>query len=256
MLHLNTFGEKTFQKQKFDVLTLLLEDVNEDTSRVCVLSFPTICSPLPSRVDTNNYPHLHGLILADYSDSEDSIDVFIGSEYYWDFVSSEIVRGEFGPTAVNSKFGWLLSGPTESVINQETTVRNLTIAGNSNSLFDYAQDTLVDTLKQFWETESIGIKEVSEMTKSHDGFNEQVRFNGQRYEVPLPWRDNHPAISSDYELCVNRLKSLQRKFLKEPELTREYNQIIEEQLSKGIVERVAAERDNEKENVATFHTTP
>ena len=92
------------------------------------------------------------------------------------------------------------------------------------------------------------MKEVSEITKSQDGFNKQVRFNGQRYEVPLPWRDNHPAISSDYELCVNRLKSLQRKLLKEPELIREYNQIIEEQLSKGIVEKVAAE-DNEKENV-------
>lgn len=92
MLHLNTFGEKTFRKEKCDVLTLLLENVNEDTSRVCVLSFPTTCSPLPSRVNTNNYPHLHGLILADYSDSDDSIDVFSRSEYYWDFVSSEIVR--------------------------------------------------------------------------------------------------------------------------------------------------------------------
>ena len=106
-LHLNTFGEKTFRKQKCDVLTLFLEDVNEETSRVCVLSFPTICSPLPSRVDANNYPHLHGLKLADYSDSEDSIDFLIGSDYYWDFVTSEIVRGDFGPTAVNSKFGWL-----------------------------------------------------------------------------------------------------------------------------------------------------
>ena len=136
MLHLNTFGEKTFRKQKWDVLTLFLEDANEETSRVCVLSFPTICSPLPSRVDANNYPHLHGLKLADYSDSEDSIDVLIGADYYWDFVTSEIVRGDFGPTAVNSKFGWLLSGPTEAVINQQK-------AGNSNSLFDYTQDALV-----------------------------------------------------------------------------------------------------------------
>ena len=136
MLHLNTFGEKTFRKQKWDVLTLFLQDANEETSRVCVLSFPTICSPLPSRVDANNYPHLHGLKLADYSDSEDSIDVLIGSDYYWDFVTSEIVRGDFGPTAANSKFGWLLSGPTEAVINQQK-------AGNSNSLFDYTQDALV-----------------------------------------------------------------------------------------------------------------
>ena len=112
--------------------------------------------------------------------------MLIGSDYYWDFVSSEIVRRDFGTTAVNSKFGWLLSDPTESVINQETTVTNLIIAGNSNSLFDYTQDTLIDTLKQFWETESIGIKDVSKIRKSADSFNEQVRFNGQRYEVSLP----------------------------------------------------------------------
>ena len=174
MLHLNTFGAKTFRKQKCDVLTLFLEDVNKETSKVCVLSFPTICSPLPSHVDANNYPHLHALKLADCSNSEGSIDVLIGSDYYWDFVTSEIVRGDFGPTAVNSKFGWLLSGPAESVINQETTVTNLTTARKSNSLFDYTQDALVDTLKQFWETESIGIKEVSEITESHDGFNETV----------------------------------------------------------------------------------
>ena len=234
MLHLGTFGAKTFRKQKCDVLTLFLQDVNEETSKVCVLSFPTTCSPLP---------------LANYSNSEDSIDVLIGSDYYWDFVTSEIVRGDFGPTAFNTKFGWLLSDPTESIINQETTVANLTTAGKSNSLFDYIQDALVDTLKQFWETESIGIKEVSEITESHDGFNEQVRFNGQCYEALLPWHDNHPAISSDYELCVNRLKSLQRKLLKEPELIREYNQIIEEQLSKGIVERVAVEKDSDEEEV-------
>ena len=76
---LNTFGEKAFRKQKCDVLTLFLED-NEETSRVCVLSFPTICSPLPSLVHANNYRHLHGLKVADNSDSEDLIDVLIGSE--------------------------------------------------------------------------------------------------------------------------------------------------------------------------------
>ena len=80
MLHLNTFGEEAFRKQKCDVLTLFLEDVNEETSRVCVLSFPTICSPLPSLVHANNYRHLHGLKVADNSDSEDLIDVLIGSE--------------------------------------------------------------------------------------------------------------------------------------------------------------------------------
>ena len=120
---------KTFENKNAKFLPCCLTTLRkEGTSRVCVLSFPTICSPLPSRVDANNYPHLHGLKLDEYSDSEDSIDVLIGSDYYWDFATNEIVRGDFGPTAVNSKFGWSFIRPNRTVISQETTVTNLTIA--------------------------------------------------------------------------------------------------------------------------------
>ena len=175
---------------------------------VSVLSFPAICSPLPTKVDASSYPHLQGLQLADCSDSQDSINVLIGSDYYWDFVTNEIVRGDFGPTAINSKFGWLLSGPAEFATSSETSVTNLIISGNSSGLFDHTQDPLVDTLKQFWETESIGIKGELECEQSSDCFNDNVRFNGERYEVELPWKENRPVISSDYELCVDRLKYL------------------------------------------------
>lgn len=250
-LYLNTFGEKNFRKQKCDVVTLLLDDLDNEPSKISALSFPTICSALSSRVNISHYPHLHGLHLADCSNPQDSIDVLIGSDHYWDFVTTEIVRGEFGPTAINSKFGWLLSGPTECVTSSETTVTNLIISGTSDSLFDQAQDPLIGTLKKFWETESIGIKGESEIISSSDSFNENVRFNGQRYEVQLPWKENYPTVPSDYELCVNRLRSLQRKLLKEPELMKEYNQIIEEQVNNGIVEGIPTEETMEKmgENV-------
>ena len=254
-LHLNTFGERNFRKQKCDVVTLHLESCNDETVKVSVLSFPAICSALPTRVDASSYPHLQGLQLADCSDSQDSIDVLIGSDYYWDFVTNEIVRGDFGPTAINSKFGWLLSGPTEFAISSETTVTNLIISGNSNGLFDHTQDPLVDTLKQFWETESIGIKGELDCEQSSDCFNDNVRFNGERYEVELPWKENRPVISSDYELCVNRLKSLQRRLLKDPELIQEYHRIIEDQISQGIVERVPAEQREVNES-ETVHYLP
>ena len=255
LLHLNTFGEKNFRKQKCDVVTLKLEDRNDEAVKLTVLSFPAICSPLPSRVDSTSYPHLHGLQLADCSDSQDPVDVLVGSDHYWDLVSNEIVRGDFGPTAIKSRFGWLLSGPTEFALSNETTVANLIISGNSNGLSEPAQDHLVDTLKQFWETESIGIKEETPYKQSSDGFNENVSFNGERYEVNLPWLENRPEISSDFELCVNRLKSLQRRMLKEPELIEEYNQIIEDQMRQGIVEKVPAEEDKVKES-KSMHYLP
>ena len=55
-------------------------------------------------------------------------------------------------------------------------------------------------------------------------------------------------ISRDYELCLGRLKSLQQKMLKEPEVIHEYNQIIDEQVNKEIVEKVATEENKGKES--------
>ena len=67
-------------------------------------------------VDINHYTHLHWLELADclissesnHDHSGDTIDLLICSDYYWEFVINEIICGEKGPVAVNSKFGWLI----------------------------------------------------------------------------------------------------------------------------------------------------
>lgn len=37
------------------------------------------------------------------------IYVPIGSEYYWEVVSGEIIREVTGPVTMSSKFGWVLS---------------------------------------------------------------------------------------------------------------------------------------------------
>ncbi len=48
-----------------------------------------------------------------------SIDLFIGSDFYWSFIEDErLIRGNGsgnGPTAIVSKIGYLVSGPLESV---------------------------------------------------------------------------------------------------------------------------------------------
>ena len=110
-LHLNTFGVNSFQRQSCELVRLRLKNHVGEETEITALSYPTICSPLPSKVKVN-YPHLEGLALADsLDDSCGDIDILIGSDYYWDLVSGETIRGDSGPTAVSSKFGWLLSGP-------------------------------------------------------------------------------------------------------------------------------------------------
>ena len=86
--------------------------------------------------------------------------MLIGSDCYWDIVTGDIKRGNEGPTAVSSKFGWLLSGPVNAG-NKEVNyaVSNLVIEGvGSLSEQCYSSDQdLSNDLYRFWETESIGI---------------------------------------------------------------------------------------------------
>ena len=96
-LHLNTFGERSYRKQKCEVLPLFLRSNKNEDIMISALSFPVICSLLSTKIEVDQYPHLQGLQLADSSDSNECIDVLIGSDHYWDIVRGDTVRGEFGP---------------------------------------------------------------------------------------------------------------------------------------------------------------
>lgn len=63
-------------------------------------------------------------------------------------------------------------------------------------------EDIVDSLKRFWDVESIGIADSSDTL----GGNEQCsRF---RYEVNLPWRDLNSNQSTNFDLCVMQLNCL------------------------------------------------
>ena len=114
-LNLNTFGEARYKSQNCNLVHLRLKrpgSSHDETIDISALTFPVICSPLPTRVQTN-FAHLEGLKLADdFDGSQDTIDVLVGSDFYWDIVIGDIVSGD-GPTAISSKLGWLLSGPVK-----------------------------------------------------------------------------------------------------------------------------------------------
>ena len=259
-LHLNTFGDNKFTRQSCEVYKLVIENKNGGKGvELTTVNFPIICSPLRSRVNID-YTHLDGLELADYSNdnNSDSIDILIGADHYWDVVTGDIVRGESGPTAISSKLGWLLSGRTESNgKDEDPAVANLILTGESNdrtSVLNH-NDKIVDSLKRFWETESIGIIEKPPELNEGDKFIRDIRFTGQRYEVGLPWKEERPEIGADYELCHNRLRSLYNKLKREPELLKEYDKSIQDQLASGIIELVPHGFENDK-NDDSVHYLP
>ena len=160
-LNLNIFGDSKFKTQNWDVVSVRL--CRSGTENLNALSFPTICSSVPSPVDLSAYPMLSELELADHDATfnQNHIDILIGSDFYWSLVTGEIIRTKGELIAACSTLGWLISGPVEASSTGKLihTHGHLAISCFTESNFSESpDDQLVTTLKKFWEIETLGIE--------------------------------------------------------------------------------------------------
>lgn len=194
---------------------------------VTALVVPHICEPLtrqPTRASCEQFHHLRDLKLADPADPDDllNVDLLIGSDHYWRLVTGRVRWGRNGPMAIETKCGWILSGPMET----QFTSANLTLSVTHTLKID-ASPLFDDQLKRFWDLETLGIS--LDEASVYDNFVQQITFNGERYEVSLPWKPTHPPLPDHYELCLKRLSSLLRRLKETPKLLEAYDSIMKEQ---------------------------
>ncbi|XP_077997420.1 uncharacterized protein LOC144450649 [Glandiceps talaboti] len=154
LVNLTTFGEKGPQMRSFDVTNITLQTLDGPRT-ISALIVPKISAPITNLISRSllNQPHLRGLQFAHPISNVDSfeISVLIGADCYWEFVEDRVIRGN-GPTAVMSKFGYLLSGPTsQTTLNSNTTM--LHVAANT------CEEE--SKLQSYWDLETIGINEAN-----------------------------------------------------------------------------------------------
>ena len=110
---MSTFGHDKWIKADFETVRVCLMADGEGIIINALVS-PVISPPISAHLqdDDLNFPYLQGLRLADPVRTRGplEIDIIIGNDYYWSLVTREIIKGD-GPMVMNSKFGWLLSGP-------------------------------------------------------------------------------------------------------------------------------------------------
>lgn len=94
-LQLNTFGGTHHKSKGCDVVQVsLCKSGSSDHIKFTALCFPAICTTLPSVADVQNFEHLNGLQLADDLDNpRETIDILIGSDFYWDIVTGDVRMG-------------------------------------------------------------------------------------------------------------------------------------------------------------------
>ena len=160
---IKTFGSDECQMQNCEVVQLCLKGVSTDLNfYLTAYVVPLIRAPLQNQaieVDYQYYPHLRGLKLADDPAENPALemDILVGSDSYWNLVTGEVKRGSSVPAALNTRLGWVLSGP----LYQQSAAPSLTV--NYVSAHTLRTDTqyvnLDDQLSKFWELESIGIRQ-------------------------------------------------------------------------------------------------
>ena len=153
---LNFFGANS-TVENLDYVKFKTESLSSTESIFVKCYVKDICKPIPNQYinfATNSYLHLQHLNLADYNDDRDlSVDILIGSDFYWDIIENEVLKGESDPAAIKSKVGNILSG---SFCNSDIPNSTAFVCHTLKCSSEVARDTLEDkTVEKFWGIEKI-----------------------------------------------------------------------------------------------------
>ena len=182
--------------RSLDIVRLKVWNISRENYReVELYVVPFICSPLCNQsidLAKATYDHLISLPLADCTDGlhQLEIDLLIGVDYYWRFVSGRMVKGSNEPAVLETMLGWVLNDAMEEE-KEENSVNVVTQHVLKVDVETPSADELFNQLSKFWTLESIGVadggceKENSENILKD--FRNRIVFDVTNYHVQLPW---------------------------------------------------------------------
>ena len=195
-------------------IVFTVEPVDKAGQPQCIeaLTTPVICKQKEGPAEAvdihpTRWSHLRNIAFPEkFPREEQEIDVRIGLDFYYSFVTRDVVRGGSSePVAVRTTLGWVFRGPTGGH-DQECTVSMNAQIGVEEQL-----------------NESIGIRPAeSSISTTHaedvilKKFKETLTYNDGNYEVSLPWEEDHIALKDNYQQAERRLHNLEKKLLHEP----------------------------------------
>ena len=112
--------------------------------------------------------------------------MLIGADYYWSFFTGDIIKGDpYGPVALETNIGWVLSGP--NVCSRLTGSCTVNLSSTHVLKIESTQmSDMKDDRQKFHDLETLGIKEYE--TSVYDKFSNDITFTGERYQVKLPFK--------------------------------------------------------------------
>ena len=144
---------------------------------------------------------------------------------------------------MKSKNGLALSGPLPAK-------QAATLATTATSIAD---DKLANPLSKWWDIESYASNfdvtgHSKEEQRAIKTLEQTTRFNGERYEVELLWREDEVKLPNNFYSAMGQLKSLERRLQKDETLKKRYHETIDTDVNAGYVGKVDQAELNETED--------
>ncbi|UYV79873.1 hypothetical protein LAZ67_18000951, partial [Cordylochernes scorpioides] len=188
-------GDQLVESSLGEVLIRFSSHFDHQSFETTALVLTKLTNNIPSfTVKKINYSHMKGLILADpsYFKSKE-IDVILGSDIVFNLIQEGRRNGnENEPSAIHSKLGWLVYGPTS--VSERQSFRNM--AHFSSELESE------DLIKRFWELKSIPLEEIP--TKEEKDC-ESPKLQNNIFNILLKFRTNSVALVADIEKMYRQI---------------------------------------------------
>ncbi|XP_028413784.1 uncharacterized protein LOC114536629 [Dendronephthya gigantea] len=168
------------------------------------------------------------------------VSMLIGSDCLDIILPIETRIGPKGtPVGVCTKLGWTITGPMPEHVRDSETILSIHVPPPDEELHN--------KVKFWWRTEEFGCKYDIDTQRSIEDeqamrfLEETTKIVGGRYEVGLLWKDKHSTMQENRHVAEQRLKLLDKRLQRDPDLAEAYKKTIESDMSNGYIRQLSEE---------------
>ncbi|XP_053686569.1 uncharacterized protein LOC128736113 [Sabethes cyaneus] len=185
---------------------------------------------------SNNFPHLQGLPVASYASAKPGM--IVGLEHVHLLTSLKTREGLSNePVATKTRLGWCVYGRNSG--NKEP-VEQLHV----HTCEEMTNIDLHESMRKFFAVEDAVVTkqlEAEEDKRARSILESTTIRKGARMETGLLWRSENVNFPDSFPMAVSRLRGLEKRLAKDPELRRRVNEQIESFEQKQYVRKVSAD---------------
>ncbi|XP_046142264.1 uncharacterized protein LOC123987928 [Osmia bicornis bicornis] len=164
------------------------------------------------------------------------IDLLIGAGLFWRLLCIGQHQAERELVWQKTQLGWVLGGKLTWPQGHQEAVSNCCVVTNSQ---------LHNQLEQFWKIEEVSdIQNVGSDACEHYFQTITTRHTDGRYIVRIPFKENITQLGYSRDQAERRLRSLERKLGKQPDLRAQYIEFMSEYESLGHMSKMSEIVDN------------